>query len=298
MDLDLRKVRYFVAVAEHENFGRAAQALHIAQPVLSRQIRALEQDLRASLFERDARGARLTAAGEALLEDARTLLRSADAARRRVRDAAAGTRTFTIGFSPGVTITPAVRELSRRHPDVSVQVVHNDWAHQVDIIRDGRADVGYIRLPADVRGMSVERLFTEPLVVMLPADHPLSGKEAVGVADLASEHLLYNPDALPEWRDAVLELREGPRRTVPMVRTAEEKLEYVAAGQGIVVVPRSLATFYARPDVAYVPVSDLAPSHVCLAWDSSRDCALISEYVVLAVGLSGPERTSYTEFGG
>jgi hypothetical protein len=93
-DLDLRKVRYFAAVAEHLNFGRAAAALHIAQPVLSRQIRALENELQVQLFERDNRSTRLTPAGEALLEDARTLLPAADAARRRVRDVAAGQRTW------------------------------------------------------------------------------------------------------------------------------------------------------------------------------------------------------------
>ena len=109
MDLDLRQVRYFVAVAEHENFSRAAQALHITQPVLSRQIRALERHLKVSLFERNSRGVWLTAAGETLLEEARKLLLATDAARQRVREAAVGKRTFTIGFSPGIPITPAVR---------------------------------------------------------------------------------------------------------------------------------------------------------------------------------------------
>ena len=98
MDVDLRKVRYFVAVAEELNFGRAAQALHIAQPVLSRQIRALEQELKVQLFERDKRATRLTPAGQALLEDGRALLAAADAARRRISDVAAGQRVFTVGF--------------------------------------------------------------------------------------------------------------------------------------------------------------------------------------------------------
>jgi DNA-binding transcriptional LysR family regulator len=95
VDLDLRKVRYFLAVAEELNFGRAAQALHVAQPVLSRQIRALEQELKVQLFERDSQGTRLTAAGQAFLDDARPLLAAADAARRRVRDVAAGELVFT-----------------------------------------------------------------------------------------------------------------------------------------------------------------------------------------------------------
>ena len=171
MDLDLRKVRYFAAVAEHLNFGRAAEALHIAQPVLSRQIRALEHELKVQHFERDNRSTRLTPAGEALLEDARTLLPAADATRRRVRDVAAGQRTFTVGFMPGLIVTSAVRELSRRHPGLSVEVFRTDWTNQTDLIRDGRVDIGYLRLPADARGLAIEPLFSEPRVVVLPADH-------------------------------------------------------------------------------------------------------------------------------
>lgn len=284
MDLDLRKVRYFVAVAEHENFSRAAQALHIAQPVLSRQVRALEQELKVRLFERDTRGTRLTAAGQALLEDARTLLPAADAARRRVRDAAAGIRAFTIGFSPGVLITPTVRELSRRHPDVSVEVLRTDWVNQADVIRGGQADVGYLRLPGDARGLAVERLYTEPWSAVLPAGHPLAGKETVSIADLAAEHLLQDPDGVPEWRDIALELRDGqPRRALPAARTVEEKLEHIAAEYGIVVLPSSVAASYSRPDITRVPVVDIAPSLVCLAWDSTRSSALIREYVALAL---------------
>jgi DNA-binding transcriptional LysR family regulator len=100
VDVDLRKVRYFVAVAERLHFGRAAEALHVAQPVLSRQIRALESELKAQLFVRDRRGTELTAAGRQLLADARPLLAQADALRRRVGRAARGATTFTVGFMP------------------------------------------------------------------------------------------------------------------------------------------------------------------------------------------------------
>ena len=116
MDLDLRKLRYFVAVAEQLNFGRAAEQLHIAQPVLSRQIRALEQELKVKLFVRGNRGTELTAAGRALMEEARHLLPAADGARRRVLDANTGHRTFTVGFAPGLIVTGAVRQLSQRQP--------------------------------------------------------------------------------------------------------------------------------------------------------------------------------------
>jgi DNA-binding transcriptional LysR family regulator len=283
VDLDLRRVRYFVAVAEHLNYGRAAQALHIAQPVLSRQIRTLEQELRVRLFERDKRGTRLTPAGEALLDDARALLTAADATRSRVRDIAAGERVFTVGFMPGLIVTSAVCEFSRHHPDVTVEVLRIDWTNQTEVVHDGTVDVGYLRQPFEQRGLAVEPLLSEPRAVAVPAGHRLAGKDVVTVADLADEHLLQDPDAVPEWRDIAVELRDGQRPgRVPPLRTVEEKLEHVAAGHGIVVLPMSTATFYTRPDVSHVLVGDIAPNQVCLAWDSLRRSALIRDYVAIA----------------
>jgi DNA-binding transcriptional LysR family regulator len=120
-------------------------------------------------------------------------------------------------------------------------------------------------------------------MVVLPADHRLAGKDAVTVADLAGEHLLQDPDAVPEWRDIAVELRgRQPRKAIPPLRTVEEKLEHVAAGHGIVVLPLSTATFYTRPDISHIPVRDIAPNQVCLAWDSSRRSALIHEYAAIA----------------
>jgi DNA-binding transcriptional LysR family regulator len=225
---------------------------------------------------------------KALLEDARTLLPAADATRRRVRDVAAGQRTFTVGFMPGLIVTSAVRELSRHHPDLSVEVFRTDWTNQTDLIRDGRVDIGYLRLPADTRGLAIEPLFSEPRVVVLPDDHRLVGKDAVTVADLAGEHLLQDPGAVPEWRDIAVELRgRQPRKSIPPLRTVEEKLEHVAAGHGIVVLPLSTATFYTRPGISHIPVRDIAPNQVCLAWDSSRRSALIHEYAAIAGALAG-----------
>jgi DNA-binding transcriptional LysR family regulator len=283
VDVDLRKVRYFVAVAEHLNFGRAAQALHIAQPVLSRQIRALEQELKVQLFERDKRATRLTPAGQALLEDGRALLAAADATRRRLADVAAGERVFTVGFMPGLIVTAAVSEFSRRHPEVTVEVLRTDWINQTDVIHDGTVDVGYLRLPVDLRGLTTEPLLSEQRVAVVPAGHRLAGKDSVLVADLAAEHLLQDPEAVPEWRDIAVELRDGqPPGRIPFFRTVEEKLEHVAAGHGIVVLPLSTATFYTRADISHVLVGDIAPNQVCLAWDSLRHSPLIGDYVAIA----------------
>src|SRR6202048_1463987 len=131
MDLDLRKVRYFVAVAEELNFGRAADRLHIAQPVLSRQIRALEKELHAQLFVRDSSGTQLTPAGVELLADASQLLAGADAARRRVTLAAHAKLSFTVGFMPGLTVTEPVLALGAAHPDLTVEVLRTEWIKQV-----------------------------------------------------------------------------------------------------------------------------------------------------------------------
>ena len=281
MDVDLRKVRYFVAVAEELNFGRAAEALHIAQPVLSRQIRALEDELKAQLFVRDKRSTELTAAGRQLLADARPLLANADALRRRVGRAARGADTFTVAFMPGLIVTAAVRALVARHPGLNVEVIRTGYDDQTDVLHDGRADVSYVRLPIDRRGLQVRPLTVEPRVVVLPADHRLAGKDGVELADLAKEHLLQDPDLVPEWRDVAEEVSTGSRRAEPAVHTVEEKLERVAAGHGVVIFPLSTATFYTRPDIAHVAVRDLGPNHVCLAWDSGRRSPLIIEFAAI-----------------
>lgn len=292
MDVDLRKLRYFVAVAEELHFGRAAARLHIAQPVLSRQIRALEGELRAGLFVRDKRSTELTAAGRQLLEDARPLLASADALRRRVATAARGTSAFTVAFMPGITVTGAVRELSARHPGLTVELLRTTWDDQTEVLHDGRADVGVVRLPVDRRGLSVRPLFREPRVAVLPAGHRLAGKESLRVGDLADEHLLNDPDAVPEWRDIAVELREGTRPARRPVRNVEEKLEHVAVGRGVAIVPRSTSEYYTRPDVALVPVEDLPPNEVCLAWVSGRRSRVIFEFADIFADLTSTDLTS------
>ncbi|MGW7679957.1 LysR family transcriptional regulator [Kribbella sp. NPDC054772] len=282
MDLDLRKLRYFVAVAEELHFGRAAERLHIAQPVLSRQIRALEDELRAQLFVRTKRSTELTAAGRQLLDDARPLLAGADATRRRVARAARGAKTFTIGFMPGLTVTEAVRAFGALHPEIEVELIRSTWNDQVDVLRDGRADVSVVRLPIDQAGLTVRPLFEEPRVAMLPTGHRLAGKLAIDITDLADEHLLQDPDAVPEWRDIAVELRTGTAKPVPAMRSVEEKLEHVATGRGVSIIPLSVATFYQRSDVVAVPVGNLAHNTVCLAWTATRRSHLLQDFAALA----------------
>jgi DNA-binding transcriptional LysR family regulator len=282
VDVDLRKLRYFVAVAEELHFGRAAESLHIAQQVLSRQIRALEDELKARLFLRDKRGTELTPAGAQLLTDARPLLANADALRRRVGRAARGSDRFTVGFMPGLVVSSAIRVLASRHPSLTVDLVRTGWYDQTDVVHDGRVDVSFVRLPVDQRGLQVRPLLSEPRVVVLPVDHRLARERSIGIADLADEHLVQDPDAVPEWRDIATEMRTGQRRPAPAVRTVEEKFDHVAAGAGVLVLPSSVADFYTRRDLTSVPIDDIGPNHVCLAWDASRRSPLILEFAAIA----------------
>ena len=139
VDLDLRLVRYFVAVAEHRHFGRAATALRVPQPSLSRQIRRLEQQMGVRLFDRTPQSTRLTEVGEVFLPRAKALLRSAAQAAAQARNAAEPSR-ITIGYTTALIITPAVRALRREHPDADVQTRHLDWNQPRDALLDHRVD--------------------------------------------------------------------------------------------------------------------------------------------------------------
>jgi DNA-binding transcriptional LysR family regulator len=276
MDLDLRKLRYFLAVADRLHFGRAAEELHIAQPALSRQIRALEQDLGASLFIRDRHGVALTDAGRQLLTDSGPLLASADAVRRRVTVAAHGSRRLAVGFRTGIPVIPAAQVFEARHPGVVVDVQRIEWDDQAPMLLDGRIDVGYVRLPIDETGLRVISLYAEPLMVVLPSGHRLAGKEEVTEADLTGEPLVWHSD--PSTHPTKRPHPDSGLR----VRGVEEKLEHVAAGRGISFVARSETLFYTRPDISYVPIPELAPDQVCLAMASSRTSPLAEDFFLAA----------------
>jgi DNA-binding transcriptional LysR family regulator len=249
MDLDLRKLRYFVAVADKLHFGRAADELHIAQPALSRQIRALEHDLGTPLLTRDSHGVGLTDAGRQLLADAGPLLAAADAVRRRVTVAARGSQRLMVGFRAGIAVTPAVQQFNARHPDVIVDMQRIEGDDQAPMILDGRIDVGYVRLPIDEAGLRVAPLYTEPRVAVLPTRRP-------------------HPNA-------------GYR-----VRGVDETLEHVAAGRGISFLARSATVFYSHPDISYVPIPDLAPDQVCLAMAATRNSPLVDDFFTAAQATS------------
>jgi DNA-binding transcriptional LysR family regulator len=155
--LDLRRLRYFVAVAEELHFGRAAERLYVAQPVLSRHVQKLELELGTDLFVRTSRNVELTAAGRRLLDEARQLLSAADAARRRMQGVADGHATLTVGFFVGDYFTPAARAFLAKRPEAELKFLRIYWHDQVEVLQDGRADVAFVHLPVEEEGSSWSR---------------------------------------------------------------------------------------------------------------------------------------------
>lgn len=154
--------------------------------MLSRQIRALEDELKAQLFVRDKRATELTPAGRQLLADAGPLLASADALRRRVVRAARGPGSFTIGFMPGLIVTEAVRALAVRHPRLTVNVMRTNWDDQTDVLHNSRADVSYIRLPVGIAYSQVSDI--PPSQVCLAWDATRRSQLIQDFAAIAADH--------------------------------------------------------------------------------------------------------------
>lgn len=282
-DLDLRLVRYFTVVARHRNFGRAATELHVAQPSLSRQIQRLEDDLGVRLLDRTPQGSSLTAAGEAFLPQAQALLDAAERAGLTAR-AAAARHAITIGYVEDLVVTPAVRELRRRYPAARINTRHLTW-QDTYALPDGRVDALVARkpLPFSTERFHVSVLYDEPRVAILPISHRLAGKDVINVEDLGEETLETCTVTATIW---------GGRRPTS-ADTYWDKLEQIAAGDSVAILPAGDRRSTLRDDVAAVPVEGLDPCQVVVATRARDDNPLVGAFRALATGLLG-ERASAT----
>lgn len=256
--MELRHLRYFVAVAEELHFGRAAARLGIAQPPLSQQVRQLERELGVELFVRARRRVELTEGGRVLLGHARAVLQRAAQAAVDVRRAARGeTGALAVGVVASATygLMPRVfRTFRARHPDVALSMAVMSTGTQVAALRAGQLDLGLARTPFGDETLVAETVHEEPVVVALPAGHPLAGRRALPLAALAREpFVLFPRDRRPGWYDFVLGLcREAGFQPVvaqdaPELSTA---MALVAAGVGVTLVPASVQDLR-RSGVAY-----------------------------------------------
>jgi DNA-binding transcriptional LysR family regulator len=276
-DLDLRLVRYFTTVAAHRHFGRAAAALRIAQPSLSRQVRHLEAQLGARLFDRTPQGTRLTEAGEVFLPSAKALLRSAAQAAAATR-AAARPDQITIGYTLNLIITPAVRNLRRQYPDADVQTLHLNWDEPREALLGHRADAVVTRLPVQTGGLHVTILYDEPRALLVAMDHRLAGKESITLDDIAGEPIPRLPGQPP---NPYLPLGQHSGKTPapdgPVVETVEDKLELIAAGEAVAIVPAGPRASF-RPDLTTIPIAGVEPGHVVLATRAGDRARLVAAF--------------------
>jgi DNA-binding transcriptional LysR family regulator len=276
ISIELRHLRYFVAVAEELHFRRAAERLHMSQPPLSQQIRALEGELGVSLLRRNRRGVELTPAGQELLQEARDVLAGVDRAVRAAQRVDRGdVGILTVGFV-GSAIYGRVPDLLRAfrdaHPDVEMQLRELTSNAQIAELRARRIDVGFLRPPIDAEGITVEVIQREPVVVALPADHPLAADDVgeIAIRQLRDESFVTLPRSeAPGLSDATLRTlaRAGASpRVVQTVSELQTAVGLVSAGIGVALVPASLSAL-SRPNVVYRPLAgrppqvDLAVTH-------------------------------------
>jgi DNA-binding transcriptional LysR family regulator len=256
---DLRRLRYFVAVAEELHFGRAARLLNVSQPPLSVQIRTLEREIGTPLLIRTQRRVELTEAGRVLLDEARRLLDQAEAAVVHARRAAEGAvGRLAIGFVSTVDysiLPPLVRRFRHKHPGISLKLLELTGDRQQALLQSGELDLGLSILPSPAAGLAKRPVFREPLIAAVPASHPLAGRRRTALRSLAAGPFIQFPRELaPGLYDLAIAACQKAGFTPHLAQEAIQMqtiLGLVAAGLGVALVPRCMSKLQ-RPDVRYL----------------------------------------------
>ncbi len=277
--MELRTLRYFVAVAEELHFGRAAVRLHMSQPPLSRAIKRLEAEVGAALFDRSSAGVTLTPVGAVLLEEARGLLGRADRVRERVA-VAAGAARITVGVL-GDSADPGIARLAgayrRRHPHVDVRIRETDLADPTCGLRAGLVDLALTRGPFDETGLTVRTLRADPVGALLRADDPLARRDGLELSDLADRRWFRFPEGTdPTWQSY---WNGGEPRRGPVVRAVQECRQAVLWNG---TVGMTLVDHEPGKGLTVVPLTDMPPSPVVAAWNEGDPNPLIRSFVELA----------------
>lgn len=277
MDVHLRELRYFVAIAEHLHFGRAAEALFVSQPALSKQLRALENQLRIRLFDRDRRTVRLTAAGAALLPWARAVLAAwAEAETELAVSAAETSATLVVGITTGLGrgLLPAIRaRFAAAAPAATLQLRQVGWEDSTGGLAgpaDDGCDAAFVWLPlAEPDRYRWITVATEDRLVLLPSAHPLATRDSIAFEDLLDEPFLALPPTSGVIRDFWLatESRGGrPPVIGSQIASTDETREALAAGLGVCLIAAGNAAIFQGDDIAVRPVTGVPPSELVLAW--------------------------------
>ncbi len=286
-DIELRQLRYFVAVAEELNFTRAAERLQIAQPPLSRQIQGLEKALGVDLLERTNRRVALTAAGQVFLNECRQILTHVDRAVRNSQRAARGeTGQLVVGFEGSVhndVVLKTIRKFRNQFPDVELVVQEMPSGKQIKGLQKGRIELGFLEPIMATADIAVELLMTEPLIVALAETHTLATQEQLTLAQLAQESWITGRS--DEGCGLLIRILDACRQAgfTPTVQqeTSDPQmmLGLVAAGLGVTLLPSSARSFF-QTGVTYRPLQPPVPEvELAIAWQPSNQSPVLKAFL-------------------
>lgn len=289
--MDIRQLRYFVAVAEELHFTRAAARLHIAQSALSSQVRQLERELGGDLLVRTKRRVQLTPAGETLLAEGREILAAVEETVNHTRALLRGQGNAlvvgSLGPAPGGILAPVLARFNSRHPDSSIEMRAFDFNEALRGLRERRADIAFLYEPLDEPDLTITPLLAESRVVVLSRHHRLARRKSLRPADLADETFVTQPLSIsPEWRDFWLlteQIGHQPQVSRHIGENIEEWLHLIGRGEGIDTAPAVIARYYSWPDVTFVPLRDAPPATLVLARSVESSHPLVEEFVALAL---------------
>ncbi len=291
-------MRYFVAVAEERHFGRAARRLHVAQPPLSRQIQSLEGELGFLLFDRSHRRVELTPAGEAFLLHARRVFDTLDLGVQAARRAASGqTGRIDVGYPSSVAfggLTEMLRTFRARSPAVEVTLRELPLQEQIEALKDGRIDVGFVRGPIYDAELASRRVLSEPLLVALPKDHPLAARGRIALEMLAREPFVSFPRQRgPSYFDYLIRLCNEAGFSPHIVQEAPhlDIVSLVAAGFGVALLPSSVQNAR-RPGVVFRPIVGSPRTELLIVWRPDDASPILRDFldVVREVGFHDEPR--------
>jgi DNA-binding transcriptional LysR family regulator len=293
--MELRHLRYFVAVAEELHFGRAAQRLHIQQPPLSRQIQDLEAELGFPLFERSRRRVELTPAGSALLGRTRQVFDALEVAVHDARSASEGeSGRLVIGYPSSLAysgLTELLRAFRTRLPSVELSLRELPPGDQIDGLKAGSLDVGFVRTSLDDPTLAAELVRREALMVVLPDDHPLASRRSIPLKALAREPFVMFPRARgPAFYDQLMALCGTAGFTPRIVQEAAQLdiVSMVAAGFGVSIMPSSMRNFR-RPSLAFRPIVGSPQTELLIVWRHQNLSPALHKFVDL-VRILGVDR--------
>lgn len=288
--MELRQLKYFVAVAEELHFGRAAERVHICQPPLSQQIKNLEAELGARLLDRDSRNVSLTEAGKAFLEDAREILTRVDEAALRAHRMGSGREgRVKVGFVfPALdTFFPeAIREYRLSHPLVELVLREMGTAVQLEALRVNHIDLGFIRLfQQQAADLVFERIVEEPYILAIPFDHPLASEKEIHVDLLGGEPLILFPRRThPALHDQIVSSMRGPAGIPYIIQEVTTKFTAIAlasAGIGLALVPESAKRQKRKGVVFRRIVGPLPRVELSLVWKEDNDDPCLHNFINL-----------------